>query len=191
MAYDFGMDRKNFNDTYEKQQLFDTIDEDFDLVMISEYMEASLVLLADLMCWPLRDVRFLKLNARPEKIKQKFNKREIKKLNILNNVDTELYRYYLEKFKIKIEIYGKKRMENDVLKLINLNNNLMDECVSMLLQPKLDNRTYPVIQYELKINAPSHCNFVIMKELNFTEILRDQQIYKFDVIQKFNNLFHS
>ena len=48
------------------------VDEDFDLVMITEMMHESLVLLADVLCIPLESVAILRnLNERPkEKIKQ-------------------------------------------------------------------------------------------------------------------------
>ena len=39
-------------------------DEHFDLVMISERMDESLVLMADALCMPLEDVTSLKNNAR-------------------------------------------------------------------------------------------------------------------------------
>ena len=45
------------------------IDEDFDLVMITERMEESLVLLADLLCWPLAYMASLKKNSRMDSAK--------------------------------------------------------------------------------------------------------------------------
>ncbi len=39
------------------------LDSEFDLVMVSDLMDESLVLLADLLCLPLHTVTALKLNA--------------------------------------------------------------------------------------------------------------------------------
>ena len=47
------------------------IDDHFDLVMLQDRFDESLVLLADAPCWDLEDVVTLKLNSRQNKIKVK------------------------------------------------------------------------------------------------------------------------
>ena len=43
-------------------------DDDFDLVMIAERFEESLVLLSELLCWPLEDMVYLKTNQLTHKV---------------------------------------------------------------------------------------------------------------------------
>ena len=43
------------------------LDAQFDLVMILERFDESLVLLQDLMCWPTEDIVYLKQNERTAK----------------------------------------------------------------------------------------------------------------------------
>ena len=45
------------------------VDSDFDFVMISERFEESLILLAELLCWPLEYVTGLKHNVRKDILK--------------------------------------------------------------------------------------------------------------------------
>ena len=47
-----------------------TMQEDFNLVMISEYMMESLVLLKDELCWDLSDIVFFIMNKRPNKFRK-------------------------------------------------------------------------------------------------------------------------
>ena len=47
------------------------VKKDFDLVMISDYMAESLILLKDLLCWDLKDVVYFTMNRRPDKCRQK------------------------------------------------------------------------------------------------------------------------
>jgi hypothetical protein len=65
MAFDAGLESYHSKDNAKVDALIAMMEEQFDLVMISEQMEASLVLMADIMCWPLEEVTFVKLNARP------------------------------------------------------------------------------------------------------------------------------
>lgn len=44
------------------------VDRDFDLVMLAERMEESLVLMSHLLCWPLEEVLVLKYNARNQEV---------------------------------------------------------------------------------------------------------------------------
>ena len=79
------------------------MDEDFDLVMITEMMHESLVLLADVLCIPLESVAVLKnLNERPkDKIKQLTQKQE-KTLQKFLLPDQMLYDHF------------KRRLENRI-----------------------------------------------------------------------------
>lgn len=112
MAFDFGLDKKSFRDEQKIQELLNLIDAEFDLVLLSEYMEVSMVLLADLMCWPLEEVTFLKLNARPaDQHHTPLTTEDKMKIRKLNNVDTVIYDHFryahLKLFQSFKKIYGK------------------------------------------------------------------------------------
>jgi Galactose-3-O-sulfotransferase len=95
MAFDFGFDKKNFRNDQKIQELLNLIETEFDLVLLSEYMEVSMVLLADLMCWSLEDVTFLKLNARPaNQHHTQLSTQDKMKIRELNNVDTIIYTHF-------------------------------------------------------------------------------------------------
>ena len=46
------------------------IDSDFHLVLLVEKMEESLILMKELLCWDLIDIRYFKLNERSEETKK-------------------------------------------------------------------------------------------------------------------------
>ena len=62
--YDMGMRDDELFDTLRIQRKIEDVDNEFDLIMIAEKIEESLVLLADQMCWPLEYVTSLTHNAR-------------------------------------------------------------------------------------------------------------------------------
>ena len=65
MMFDFGYSALLENDD-EISKAIKEIDERFDLILISDHMDESLVLLADILCCSLEDVVTLKLNLRVE-----------------------------------------------------------------------------------------------------------------------------
>ena len=70
--------------TFEKY-----IEEEFDLVMIADYFDESLILLKWLLCWEIKDILYVKL--RVQKKKQEFEE-EVKKNNLTwNHADVTLF----------------------------------------------------------------------------------------------------
>jgi len=95
MAFDLGMEKESFKNEQKIQELLKMIEAEFDLVLLSEYMEVSMVLLADLMCWSLKDVTFLKLNARPANQQHtNLTTKDKETIRELNNVDTAIYTHF-------------------------------------------------------------------------------------------------
>uniref|UniRef100_A0A1B6D0J8 Sulfotransferase domain-containing protein n=1 Tax=Clastoptera arizonana TaxID=38151 RepID=A0A1B6D0J8_9HEMI len=129
MSFDLGMPEEFFNLDAKIQYYINKIDNEFELVMISEYIEASLVLLCDLMNWPLENVIFLKLNSRPDISKHILTDNDRDVIRKFNHADTMLYDYFLNKFRNQIKDYGEERMEENISKLIHLNNNFSYRCV--------------------------------------------------------------
>ena len=71
-AFDLGFDPWN-QDAANIAKVIDTVEKEFQLVMVSDYMLESLVLLKDELCWNLEDVVFFTLNKRPKKLRQAVN----------------------------------------------------------------------------------------------------------------------
>ncbi len=64
LLWDLGTPPKDIGDDDAVDAKIREANETFDLVMIAERFEESLVLLANLLCWPLEDVMYLRQNAR-------------------------------------------------------------------------------------------------------------------------------
>uniref|UniRef100_A0A8D9EGG3 Galactosylceramide sulfotransferase n=2 Tax=Cacopsylla melanoneura TaxID=428564 RepID=A0A8D9EGG3_9HEMI len=184
MCFDLGLDETLFFQDKYVNELIDDIEKDFDLVMISEYMEVSLVLLADLMGWPLEQVVYLNSNVRQEKNKNKLTEDEMEAMRAINPEDTKLYKHFLEKFKRRVEAYGVDRMKLQVDKLIRLNQDLYQMCVE-----EENTRGYAyTYSYRVKSGAPVLCYLAAKGELHFTEQLRKEQLYKLRQLRNIERL---
>ncbi|TRY69196.1 hypothetical protein TCAL_16512 [Tigriopus californicus] len=68
-SWDLGMMGPDLEDSRVIEAKIQSMDQEFDLVMINEFMDESLVLLANLLCLPLSTMSGLKMNQRKSKAK--------------------------------------------------------------------------------------------------------------------------
>ena len=66
--YDMGLPVSDLHRVDHINDMIARADMDFGFVMISDKFEESLVLLADLLCWPLEYVTAFKINARKDTV---------------------------------------------------------------------------------------------------------------------------
>ncbi|XP_014663917.1 PREDICTED: galactose-3-O-sulfotransferase 3-like [Priapulus caudatus] len=64
MSHDLGLPARHRRNETEIAEFLRRTDEDFDLVLIREYFDESLVLLRRLLCWPLRSIVYQTRNAK-------------------------------------------------------------------------------------------------------------------------------
>ncbi|XP_014293483.1 galactosylceramide sulfotransferase-like [Halyomorpha halys] len=182
MSFDLGFSQKYFQEKEQTEKFISEIDKQFNLVMIAEYMEASLVLLSSIMNWPLINVQFLPINVRMNERKTNLTDEERQKIRIINAVDTQLYNFFLKKFRYTIiHYYGIDRMKKDVKSLIELNIRLYTQCVKQISNKGYSNTK----SYELK-NYDWICVHSTKNELNFTKDVGDGQKYRLKTIKKLN-----
>ena len=131
LFFDFGYDNRNEEGEYIANGIAE-IDETFDLVMISDYMDESLVLLSELMCWELDELACLKLNARAssETRPQSDINRIRKKVRVWNKADAAIFDYFNATFWRKVEEFGPERMKQRVEQLHNASLFLKQLCLN-------------------------------------------------------------
>ncbi|BET01725.1 Galactose-3-O-sulfotransferase [Nesidiocoris tenuis] len=179
MSFDLGFDDKTDVDEFIRN-----VDFEFDLVMMTEHMEASLILLRHLMNWPLENVVFLSLNTRQSARKANLSQIQKNVLLRLNSIDTRLYDYFLDKFKKRIRDFGEDRMKSEVENLLNANSQLWSRCVD-----KANNKGYAgTLGYDLRNIVDYNCFYSAKQELSFTDEIRNDQIRRFSVMAKLDKL---
>ena len=127
--WDLGMNHVNMETGTEVEEKIRQLDSQLHLVLIAEYFDESLVLLAKLMCWDLTDVRYLKQNARKSEKVSKIKKSSRDNLVKWLKADFQLYKHFVKKLETLIDKYGRDRMAQDVETLRSLNEELRKECV--------------------------------------------------------------
>ena len=69
LLYDLGLSFKYYQNLPAVNEYIQFLDKEFDLVMIMDYFDESLVLMKRVLCWQMEDILYLKLNERQDKEK--------------------------------------------------------------------------------------------------------------------------
>ena len=185
MLYDFGLPIDVIDDEESIDELIELIDKQFDLVMMTEYIHESLVLLKEHLCWTLEDIVFFHLNSRTKSPKaSNINQDLATKIRTWNSGDVKLYNHFNKTFWRKVESYGFKQMERHVKILKNYNKFLYDQCVDDVINdpnvwhPK--NVKINTLKVKESMVNNTMCVAMTRPELIYTEHLRRQHLDKFD-----------
>lgn len=176
-SYDLGLSVEVPNDT-TIQRFIRYIDEEFDFVMIKEYFDASLVLLADLMRWPLEYVAYVPLMTRAKETKPNLTLTSEDKIKLreLNRADSLLYDYFLGKFRQRVHKYDVHRLIRKLQRLRKLNDDLYKKCIS----GKSRRGWEGTVSYILKNDSDWECVYATKGELGFISEIRQKQMKQFD-----------
>ncbi|XP_054768563.2 galactose-3-O-sulfotransferase 2-like [Lytechinus pictus] len=143
------------------------LDEKMDLVLISDYMDESLLLLKHLMCWDFEDILYVSANRRSSRTKMSESQKA--KIRQWNPIDTILYEHFNRTLWKKIAAIG-PRFWKDLDYFRQLKQDFFTMCGFEVNATK-----GPKIQTTAR-NSSIACRSVLQSD--FKEIIRRQNIYK-------------
>ena len=107
MMFDLGLSQKYFQNYTAVTEYINFLNKEFDLVMIMDYFDESLILLKRLMCWEIDDIFHVKVNERLDKEKASYLSDRVKEnIKLWNKADVLLFTYFNATFWRKIEMEG-------------------------------------------------------------------------------------
>ncbi|XP_060096852.1 galactose-3-O-sulfotransferase 2-like [Heteronotia binoei] len=194
MAFDFGYNHNGNFSAKHIQLMLQAIEADFDLLLISEYFDESMVLLKDTLCWDLDDVMSFPLNSRHNNTKTPLSESTAEKIKSWNKLDWEIYVHFNKTFWEKVDQHiGKERMQNEVRMLQQKREQLAKICLqgSGSVAPKLikDQALAPlqygkavIMGYNLKPSLDKvtrqMCQCMVTPELQYNRLLYRKQFPK-------------
>ncbi|KAM7413786.1 hypothetical protein PAMA_020922 [Pampus argenteus] len=195
LAFDFGFDNNVRTETEDLEQraslAIAAIEQDFQLILISEYFDESMVLLKHALCWSLNDVVSFKLNSRSEQTRHPLLLNTAEKIKKWNALDWMIYLHFNTTFWHKVDsLVGQEQMKREVSQLRELQAKLANICLkdggavdpSQIKDAELKPFQYgaAVIQgYNLNPymdrQTKTNCQRLITPELQYTDRLYTQQ----------------
>lgn len=129
--FDLGFDPTRVPSRDVLRAEFDRLNRRFDLVMILERFDESLVLLKHLLCWTTDDVAYLKVNALGRRAMHNFTAEDKARVRALSTLDAALYDHFSKLFDDKVRHFGKTKMKDEIEQLQKANDFLQRECFEM------------------------------------------------------------
>ncbi|XP_072140481.1 galactosylceramide sulfotransferase-like [Dermacentor andersoni] len=179
MSFDLGFDFTQADNASAVDAFLEHVDAVFDLVMVVERLNESLVLLRDLLCWEMDDVVMFKINARRTVYQRPPNGTLAADLRSLNAVDVKLYEYFTRRFDERVQSFGRARMRRELRLLKQRTEYWYQQCVAQENERGKKAHQSLMLTYRVK-NKTSHlCGLMTLHEMTFTQRLRTIQLERF------------
>ncbi|XP_002739387.1 galactosylceramide sulfotransferase-like [Saccoglossus kowalevskii] len=104
--FDIGLDLKYYGNESHVDHVIQQATSDFDLVMIAEYFDESLILLKKLLCWKFEDILYVQQNTRSDNLRSGINDWKRKQILEINSADFKLYQHFKKTFWRRVLAYG-------------------------------------------------------------------------------------
>ncbi|XP_072043645.1 galactose-3-O-sulfotransferase 2-like [Amphiura filiformis] len=173
--FDLGLEHADhLNQTLVRRKI-QQIDAEFDLVMINEYFDESLVLLRKQFCWDWEDIVYISKGVRKTTLRHKITPELAAKIQHWNSADVQLYDHFNRTFWEKIAQYG-PNFNKDVLYFKELRGEITSRCLDMNSHsnPAYDKR---VENHKLKPNAPNYCKNMISGTMQYVNWLKFMYVF--------------
>ena len=152
------------------------LDRDFELVLIMEYFDESLILLKKALCWTFQDILYVKFNQRQHKPKIKISEKVKQNIREWNKADVMLHDYFNRTLWRKIHDYGSS-FWRDLNDFRRMNSKMQSSCVEKKQSfEKAFKSSDDVVSYRLnsKISAYDRyfCMKIVRNETDYIEYYR-------------------
>ncbi|NXY90075.1 G3ST2 sulfotransferase, partial [Alcedo cyanopectus] len=191
MTFDFGFNPNGEVSAKRVQHMLEAIEASFDLLLISEYFDESMVLLKEMLCWDLDSVVSFPLNSRDSSTKSPLPDSIVEKIKNWNRLDWEIYTHFNRTFWERIDRdIGRERMQREVKVLQARRAELAKTCLQGMgsVAPKdikdsslrpLQHGNAKILGYNLKKGldkeTESMCRRLVTPELQYSSTLYKKQ----------------
>ncbi|XP_031564586.1 galactose-3-O-sulfotransferase 3-like [Actinia tenebrosa] len=178
-SFDLGLEMEYYENITAVKNYIDFLDSEFDLVLILEHFDESLVLMKRLFCWDLKDILYVK---QMERLKIERNKEVItddlkSKIRRWNKADDMLYSHFNATLWKRIHSEGPDFYEDLEIFRSELKQ-LQDVCLEKGSRKTLAYRKKYVRGYQVKANVTkalkNYCQKFVLNEVDYSKYHREK-----------------
>ena len=180
MMFDLGLDPQFYQNATAVKNYIAFLEKEFDLVMLMEYFEESVVLMKRLLCWELSDVLHIKTNERIDKEKVAFSENMRENIKRWNKADMLLYDHFNKTFWNRIKLEG-EGFYKDLAVFQQMKNEMEKTCYSgTTLQMAYIGKYVKNLALNPNLSQANRekCEKMTRKENSYLEYLRRKQSFK-------------
>ncbi|XP_072015072.1 uncharacterized protein [Amphiura filiformis] len=149
--YDLGFQSQYFSDPFYIRYKIRQLEREFDLVIIKEYFDESLILMKKLFCWEMDDILYIPKRIRDSGFRYNISENLRQNITKWNHADVLLYEHFNRTLWRKIEEYGAefgqeldvfRRRIVDVTSLCEAGSQIIKDNVHHMNIIRLGNKTH-------------------------------------------------
>ncbi|KAF2361227.1 Galactose-3-O-sulfotransferase [Trinorchestia longiramus] len=181
MLFDMGHDVYWNTTDDEIKAIISEVDRLFNIVLIAEKLDESIILLENLLHWDYSDMILYEKNARQKEFIQQLPSEQQMQIRKLCKGDQMLYDYFLERHEKAVEAFGVDRMAKEVVLLQSKRNEMFELCGmkrKQFLAPEEEIfKEYSHLVENLVIDdlTDENCLLLSLPELKLLDKMRDYQ----------------
>ena len=151
------------------------LDKEMDLVMVSERMDESLIVLKERMAWTLEDIMYLNRNVAPDESKSDLTESTRQKIFEHLTLDKKMYDHFNATLDEHIDELGRERILGQVREFQRVRQELEDKCFdkNKVKVMEWDTRSYELTEYGKKDNLA--CTFLQLNDLELDDAISQLQ----------------
>ena len=169
--YDLGLNHRFHDDTREVERHISTLEKELDLVMLTEYIDESLILLRKLMCWSLEDILYLSKGVRNKNHRNQMSPEIAEKIREWNAADLVLC-HFNRTFWQKVSKYG-PNFDRDLHFFRQLQKSMTNACLDTEKDGLND---YRETSYAKKRDAPDICDDLVRGDQEYVSLIRWREV---------------
>lgn len=185
MSFDLGLEPGDFENADVISDFILSVEENFDMVLLLEYFDESLILLKRHLCWSFEDVLYVKHNSRLQSLKKHHIPKKFRTTFLeWNQADVLLYKHFNQTFWKNVKYQG-KNFWSEVRNLKKGSDKIATEC----LQPgehRYDNRkrtvTKLIVNPKVSPNIKHLCWDLVEDEDSYLKYFRRVQLNKNTIV---------
>ena len=159
----FGMPKMNVHDVIKK------IEDKFGLILITDYLDESLILMKNLLCWDLDDMLYISSHVRKASYRIPISPSLARKIERYNSEDKQLYDHFNKTLWEKVAQGG--RQFQDDLKAFRLKKDeVTRNCVAGIKQGK--GNGLMMMERLISSSSSEQCKRLLSREKDFINIKR-------------------
>lgn len=180
ITYDMGFSAWNENQA-DINAVLEKVKSSYNLVMISDYMAESLVMLKEKLCWDSLEIAYFTMNKRPDEYRQQMTHREKlrEKVKNWNKIDYAIFEHYNKTFWQGVH-KGGQQFQRNVEKLRETNKWLKEKCLDAGHHFDKSQPWFPIMGFKLKEESKEFryralCENMIRSEIEYTNLLKKKR----------------
>lgn len=178
MFYDLGLESKDFENKAAIRKAITQLDGEFDLIMMKEYFDESLVLLKRLACLELDDLVYFNQNERKSNFRRNISDKLKAKIRRWSYADVQLYNHFNKTFWKVVKSMGPDFWDD--VELLRYKNKIMrDICLRRgnYTKSKADAADVKLLKlrHDIPLIARTMCERMTRDEVKYLKELREIQ----------------